>query len=1473
MHPSQQQQAILNIAEQFKGFDADSLASAINHALGTNLEGKTFAPGEDGKIPTTLDTENIRKQLEGLEANITGNMTIKVVGTGARGINNTHFGTMARGSGHGYTIPGRPTLTGEDGEELVWEPKRNQAYMVGTNGPEFANISKDAVVWNAAQTRQIKKNSGSAGRFGTGSRGINNFGTMAEGTKIGPFSADVNAMAKTLEIPEGMNVPVDLQAKTVNPPEEQTTIPATANIENVTNKVKKAIKGFKGSATITSAKRGSNITGEPIKVKAQATVGSVDTQGAESDISNLQEGASSAQTMSVDANTAAADRAINATINKITGKSYELKYHASGPSSIEVPIKPDFRGIWEKTVTIKKGPSAKGQNYQQYNSYARGRLPGSPGSAGMSLVGEEGYEVVWSPSENKAMIVGVDGPQMINLSKDSVVWPYEQSKKILKNNKGMPVGSFAKGNGRGITKSEKSEVKFFSWIDKIDSSQAKIDRWSKTIDRAKDAMDRYAADVGSSMKTLNAQIKKQSEYLAKQLSAAKTEEKYARKALNKIDKSQKKINVSYNKSASKKSKSADLYFKEGDLVKKGKDGYLTVNEKAIAKKARKKGTNAYQVNQIITELRSQAKSLADEYNGYLEGSKETIDEIKNKQRELDKNIQDMFFSYERSLTEIKEAQDRINTYDSFESKISSMQSLMEAQLKAGLSTSQEAVGQYINLFNKHLDNLTQKIADQSFLVGQTARKLTEDLNFADEYNKYKAAKGKASKYKKGTAEYDTAIAEANYWKEQYDRNVLGAKYVSVKRAADTGALYVDVNVDALDKAQLTGEEYKAIEDYYNSVLQDIQDINSQTADINSSIAGAYGELTDAYSEMDGYAKTIINGMQEEKQETIDSLKTLNDSIRDAFSELIDSVRKELDKQRKAEQNAKTEKDITNQMNRLAMLRADTSGSNAAQIAQLEKEIAEATGNYEDSLEDQMLDQLQEDADKAAEQRERQISILENELEYTKAIGQYVTEAERLIEAYINGDASAKQIETLRNYFMLGSGGKDAMTKWGEFLAKGEWESAATKMGTFNERLDTITKTIEKLKDTLDEINNINPSLAREKISAGGGGGKGNAQSTFDKAYKTKKDVAAALKEVKSKGFTAKQAAKIKYTDSKGQKQNVSASQLLKGGYSSKQVAEALPNQPKHVVKAVAKVKGQAGLSNLDGMQYGKVDVNGSKKGGVIKDSHIETHKTKDGKTSRITANDGSTLYVIPLSVDDKGNLVKGKKKTITIDKLTASQVEEYTDAKQALRYAIEHTKPGNKINNSKVSKLIDAAKFAGKSFKLSNGTTAHMGKDFKLYYSSKDSVKVWDPASGKVKTKGYKTEDFKKKAGSSGVGLEYRAAREWHKKKYGKYLQGGLADYTGPAWMDGTPSKPELVLNATDTKNFVALKDVLSEAAKRGMFNHEESNSTGDMTFDININVDKIDSDYDVEQVAKKVEKIIVTKAKHRNVTVTGRTR
>lgn len=94
------------------------------------------------------------------------------------------------------------------------------------------------------------------------------------------------------------------------------------------------------------------------------------------------------------------------------------------------------------------------------------------------------------------------------------------------------------------------------------------------------------------------------------------------------------------------------------------------------------------------------------------------------------------------------------------------------------------------------------------------------------------------------------------------------------------------------------------------------------------------------------------------------------------------------------------------------------------------------------------------------------------------------------------------------------------------------------------------------------------------------------------------------------------------------------------------------------------------------------------------------------------------------------------------------------------------------------------------------------------------------------------------------------------------YKTGGLADFTGPAWLDGTKARPELVLNQKDTQNFIQLKDILA-SLMTGSSASTENN--GDITYDIDINVESISSDYDVEQVANKIKSLINEDARYRN--------
>ena len=102
-----------------------------------------------------------------------------------------------------------------------------------------------------------------------------------------------------------------------------------------------------------------------------------------------------------------------------------------------------------------------------------------------------------------------------------------------------------------------------------------------------------------------------------------------------------------------------------------------------------------------------------------------------------------------------------------------------------------------------------------------------------------------------------------------------------------------------------------------------------------------------------------------------------------------------------------------------------------------------------------------------------------------------------------------------------------------------------------------------------------------------------------------------------------------------------------------------------------------------------------------------------------------------------------------------------------------------------------------------------------------------------------------------------------------KYASGGLADFTGPAWLDGTRSNPELVLNARDTQNFIELKDTLTSLKSNGGLNL----NGGDNYYDIKVQVDSLGSDYDVDKALDRIKARIAQDGAYRNVNTLSRLR
>lgn len=1555
--------------------EPEAIAAAINQGYGTTLTKDDITTNKNGEVEVNLKKDGLKEQLEGLTADVEARIT--KISAAATGQNNHRFGTFAKGSRHGYTIPGRPTLTGEEGEELVWEPRRNQAYMVGTNGPQFANISKDAVVWNAAQTKRIKKNSGSA-YFGTGARGIRNFGTMGGGTKIeGKF--DLDAMANITDVKDPSKMPeIPVTARIENTTngglansikslfgkETTTEIPVTANIGEV--KPPKQEVPVDAYAKVTKVTKAGTIQGEPVRVNAEANVKPVnsikvakgakttvaaDTSGAIRNINALNAAIHSvpkAWPVSVTANVSgtAAVVALALAIGSVRGKDVDVTVH--------------------KKVSDETGKAGGLGKYtpHNWNSFAVGRKRSDPSfKGGLALTGEEGYEIAWLPKEGKSMILGADGPEMVDLPKDIVIWTHEESKKIAKGNRGIPIGSFVGGANSGKYKRQgstsgggstgtkgtkgtipkttkkddsktsatvaqatggiyKIDVQIYNLTKKIEQTANKIEKNSEDI------KDKLSNSIDFSYDQISKLVKNQSSLLKTQVSDnKKLTNKYNKKLLdlNAGKGRYKKYQISYEKKVKKNGKTSketkNKKVNLGKYIKKSGDAYV-LDYKALRKAAKSKKLGK---NYAKAVMEAAQKEIDDLSSKKLSASKATED-AKKKLQELRKELQDTLFGWENELTKIKTLQDKITLGESFSKAIEEIQDLITKMVNPSLNNLTDLSAKYQRAVKVSIEAQKTQLEWQRDLLEAHKAQLSSDLTLADEYTNLDDARAKRDKAK-GTANWEFYNALYDQRQKELDAAQVGARLTSVS-ITDTGQIVVDFDWEQFNKERydtvegVNNLEYDKVKEYYEKIVDSVQKINDDYVEIANTIASLYDQRKDQYQMMSDYTQKIREGMEEEEQKTIDNLSDLNKSIQDAFKDLIDNVKKELDRQRKEEKNQKDEEDISNKANRLAMLRADTSGSNAAEIAQLEKELTETTGNYEDSLEDQLLDRLQDQADEAAKQREKQIELLTAQLNYSKSAGLYLAKAESLVQKIANGDTTPQTQQLARLYYL---GSDELLDKWGKVIAAQEFAGDTLKVSNFNKTVaqyDTAIKetedAAEKLLDAALNLNNaaeqfakgnleqvktqvlqksLTAAEAKNKLINEGGMNRPEAlkylKDTIGYKAKDFHDSGLSIEDAKAAGFNAVQAVNGGYT----------AKDLKKGKYTVKQALKAAAKSKQLSRRQVVGAYGSKAVGKADAGKSRTTSIDTAKK------KNVKGTVSSTGKTVAV----GKSNKLQYQSYDTIGAKGAGKIKTIKFNNFTAALVKKnQAEAGKTLLNQLKTSKVGSIIHKkwtslAKASTTLKSGKAVRNTASNISGTIDGSGN---FYYNTSKGIKNWNPQTGKINFEKKWKEDtatakefLAKAKKNKGIAREYYQLLDakgiikfnkngkaiftekayklglTKKKKGGnstgikKYATGGKADFTGPAWLDGTPSKPELILNATDTKNFIALKDILSEATKRGVFNHEESNSVSDMNFDIDIHVDKLDSDYDVDKVIAKVKKEIIKEAKGRNVTVTGRSR
>ena len=643
--------------------------------------------------------------------------------------------------------------------------------------------------------------------------------------------------------------------------------------------------------------------------------------------------------------------------------------------------------------------------------------------------------------------------------------------------------------------------------------------------------------------------------------------------------------------------------------------------------------------------------------------------------------------------------------------------------------------------------------------------------------------------KLSVTEFETAFAEgmssANI--ERYTHNT---SLYNAQQAANLKSEFSDEHQKALIKQAIAsgGVSNAAIEAYQKAIESGDE---KEILRIGTEISKSVDDIVEQNDKREAYIQ-LIEKVEEAivnlRQKEIDKLSEVNDSINDANDRLISKIQEQIDADRQARDNAETEQEITDMRSRLAYLGADTSGVNALTTADLTKEVAEAEQDLQDERIDQAIANLEDANEKAAEQRERQIDLLQQQLDLDQELGVTTEKAELIVQESLNEiNAGLPAAATEMGEILKKSDGPVYKTAEQQEEATNELQLLAKKAAEYFDKKDDTEDnvtgdTVSTPGSTVDQTK-LNASLSSAKV----------ALSTGDKDKYTQ-----ALEDYKTAGGdeTAFKDDLYSYASDAKEKVKQAGVAQLKGSTNYK------------IVKEYERLTGDKSLSKNDST-FAQLE----------KAAHTLTNYSFSDEFSTNDWSDHQVFFngsKITKAGDDGGNsfvmMPKGSSVWIDSQKMNAGTVPQ-------------------------------GVYYNGDYFYYNNGSTW-----WQSYHKDHTEKDIGNKKQYKAKQKVFGH------ASSTGNNIY-------------KYETGGLADFTGPAWLDGTKSKPEIVLNQKDSANFLVLRDILSEVldGSTGLSKSGEKQS-GDNYYDIDISVEKLEDDYDVEQLADKIRRMIYDDATYRNV-------
>ena len=1101
------------------------------------------------------------------------------------------------------------------------------------------------------------------------------------------------------------------------------------------------------------------------------------------------------------------------------------------------------------TFTANVIEKARGQNYSipahqsiSFGSAADGMNVPKPkkshGTQMTALVGEEGFEVGYIPSEQRSVIFGANGPEMTTFPKDTIIYPHDKSKEILRRGKGSHINAGSYQGGLDSVKSSKSllaalditsgptgntattetlkaakttqgaantlqgaaddveEVtvktgKIVVWWDnqtrKVEKTIRLADRNQKKFDKV---LDRIIATVEQAEKKATAAISK---YL-QSIGYNEESKKRAKKELRKLDKGTKsKTLVENGGSWAEISYEGTKKNNKGETIKETKTATIDLSDYIKFDKESK----TYQVDQdaidaVSKKNLSKRKAVSDaaekainDLTKKLETAEDNIESANEAIRQIGQDIYDTFYGWENTLTRIYKITQLIETVEGRIAAVKGGQDLVQAQLASGLKSLGDVQKQYVSFIKGSINGTIQEISLGSEAIAASQAEVkkvtTKGTKKSDDYQLAKSLKAELD----ADEEYENKKEAAKKKKSKLktDKDALAAakeeaKNAKTKKQKKKAQQKVSHLEDIVEKDREAYNKAKAAVPKSSANLSD-EEKELKEAERNAALA-QYKAAKKART----YVKTSKNA-DGTVSVNFDVNKLENDRKAGLITEAeFEEITNYVEDIQEANNNLLDE--YNNQASRLTSLYqtvADLKQERAEQAKELfsqyvdnQKQSVENTKTLSNAISDAFKDLVDTVKTKLDERRKQ---------EDNKKTEKDISKKQQRLAILQADTAGGHQLEIAQLQQEIA----DAQQSYGRTLED-------QMLNTLSQQNDEAQKQRERqiaLAEAQVEINTLNGTYA----------------SHIDELL-----AAATNPETRTAA-------------------NQEIADLLKQslGY------DGLPQAVKDVTDAEIEQK----TLSIDTYQE-QMDLLGSAVEATK--SNLEELQTALGNVAKELGEEVTGADPVPP----------------TTPKTTTTA----TEPKKSGTGGSGSTSGFQKKSKKKAKETFPYGKISAVSSTLQNGSRGKSVKALQYALQKLGYLNKSVPIDGIFGPKTLAAvKKFQKAVGVTQDGIVGPKTKKKFKAK--GYVTGGIADYTGPAWLHGTPSKPELVLNATDTQNFLALKDVLANVMKA--VDSNENITYGNATYEININVDHLNNDYDVDKVAEKVKKIIVKDSSYRNVT------